>query len=327
MSMTAQEATRPIFEDVQTPPLFTPWSDEDASCYLVSDGLRDAVRVAVALGQPLLLTGDPGTGKTQLAYRLAHDLNAGAPLVFDTKTTTAAQDLFYRYDTLRHFHDTQTLPERRPLRDYVEFQALGLAILLAMDPEVAGPFLPETLRGGPRRRSVVLVDEVDKAPTDVPNDLLREFSEMRFQVREGGAGDFPEFRAPDAYRPIVVLTSNSEKSLPDAFLRRCVFYHLEFPDAAQLRAIVRLRLGTGPEFERIDEGAVSEFTSIRQLALKKPPATAEFLGWVRVLRDRGLDPVRDAGRRGEELERTYTVLAKTVEDLRRMRDRAGLLSS
>jgi len=313
---------RPAPEAAAAPP-FRPWNDgDDPAHYLPEPGLRDAVNVALALGQPLLLTGEPGTGKTQLAWSLAYDLGLGEPLVFDTKTTTAATDLFYHYDALRHFRDAQMGRPDLSVRNYVEFQALGLAILRAMDPAEAAPFLPEAERGLPRRRSVVLVDEIDKAPRDVPNDLLREIWEMRFRVREAPAGEFPaELKAHPDHRPIVVLTSNSEKNLPDAFLRRCVFYHLDFPGEEALRRIVELRLGAaGGGGARIDAAAVHELLEIRRLPLKKAPATAELLAWVRVLRDRGIDPRREP----ERAAPTLAVLAKTVEDLRRLRERAGL---
>jgi MoxR-like ATPase len=315
---------------------FEPWNDGDApEHYLPDDALRDAVAVAVTLGLPLLLTGEPGTGKTQLAYWLAHQ-RGGKPLVFDTKTTSTAQDLFYQYDSLRRFHDAQA-SVKRPLADYIELKALGLAIALAVEADDARKFLAAELRGLPPRRSVVLIDEVDKAPRDVPNDLLREIEQMRFVVREAGPGDgFPaEFRADTAYRPIVVLTSNSERNLPDAFLRRCVFHNLGFPDDKQLGRIVQARLdrggnGSGPrvapdiDTAAIDRSAIQDFLEIRQLSLKKKPGTAELLAWVQVLRRRGLDVRAGAASRRDEIGRTYALLAKTLEDLQRLRQRIGL---
>jgi MoxR-like ATPase len=154
-------------------------------------------------------------------------------------------------------------------------------------------------------------------------------------VRVPGSERFPEFRADAPYRPITVLTSNSEKNLPDAFLRRCVFYHLEFPGTDQLREIVRRRLGPAPGAagtpsgdapppagdEAVVDAAVREFYAIRELPLKKKPATAEFLAWVRLLRERGLDVSRDRARRGGEIAVSYSVLAKTLEDLRLLRER------
>src|SRR6266542_2054535 len=142
--------------------------------YLAEKGLRDAVNVAVALGQPLLITGEPGTGKTQLASSIAWELSLPAPLVFHTKTTSTAKDLFYRYDALRHFHDSQFRKDRLGAEAYVTFEALVLAILLSLKPDQADPSLPENLRGKGPTRSVVLIDEIDKAPRDLPNDVLNE---------------------------------------------------------------------------------------------------------------------------------------------------------
>lgn len=284
--------------------------------YLAEPGLRDAVNVALALGQPLLLTGEPGTGKTQLAASLAHELGLRAPLVFNVKTTATARDLFYRYDSLRHFHDAQFRKEGEvKIEDYIEYEALGLAMLLSQEPSVAASLLPAEYQGRGQSRSVVLIDEIDKAPRDLPNDVLNEIEAMEFTVKETGR----RFRSDKRFRPIVVLTSNSEKNLPDAFLRRCVFYHIEFPDKARLREIVNRRVELSNAFtpEMLD-AAIDRFEEIRKLALRKAPATAELIAWVRILDRLALD-ARGAA---ETLAFTYSALAKNEDDLKLMRGKS-----
>jgi MoxR-like ATPase len=299
------------------PPLDAPATLDDPAGYLAEEGLRDAVNVALALGQPLLLTGEPGTGKTQLAASLAHELGLPAPFVFNTKSTSAARDLFYRYDALRHFHDAQFHAGQAAAESYVTYEALGLAILLAIEPGAAAAVLPEALRGRGPTRSVVLIDEVDKAPRDLPNDVLNEIEEMAFTVPETGAG----FRAERRYRPILILTSNSEKTLPDAFLRRCVFYHLTFPSRERLIQIVRRRLG---ETARLSPGMVEEavrhFEKIRELGLRKRPSTAEFLAWLRVLDRLGIDLADPKPGQREAIAFSYSILAKSQEDLKYLRE-------
>jgi hypothetical protein len=197
---------------VRLPPVDTGgWTDDPAG-YLADEGLRDAVNVAIALGQPLLVTGEPGTGKTQFARSVAYELGLMSPFVFNTKSTSTARDLFYRYDSLRHFHDAQFGNGQKDVEEYIEYESLGLAILRAMPPAAADRFLPAALRVSGPTRSVVLIDEVDKAPRDVPNDVLDEIEQMRFTVRETGR----TFTAERSYAPIVILTSNSERTLPDA---------------------------------------------------------------------------------------------------------------
>ncbi len=186
-------------------PLFDPNSMlENPMHYLAEKGLRDAVNVALALGQPILVTGEPDTGKIQLAASLAFELNLLPPLIFHTKTTSSARDLSYRYDALRHFHDSQFRKEELGANAYVAFEAFGLAILLSLNPAEANAWLPEPLRDKGPVRSVVLIDEVDKAPRDLPNDVLNEIEAMCFTVRETGQ----TFAADQRYRPILVLTSN-----------------------------------------------------------------------------------------------------------------------
>lgn len=201
--------------------------------YLPDKGLIDAVNVALLLGQPLLLTGEPGTGKTQLAYNLAYQLGLGEPLKFETKSTSTARDLFYVYDILGRFHAVQAgqLGEttQRNSVDFLTYNALGLAIILTNPPESIKNWLPVDFVYTEPRRSVVLIDEVDKAPRDFPNDILSEVENTYFRIPELGNVKIPA--NPDL-KPILVLTSNSEKHLPDAFLRRCIYYHILFPDRA-----------------------------------------------------------------------------------------------
>ena len=284
---------------------------DDPANYVAEKGLRDAVNVALALGQPLLVTGEPGTGKTQLAASVAYELELPTPLVFHTKTTSTAKDLFYRYDALDHFHDAQFRKEEPEIEHYIAYEALGLAILLSLDPAVANPHLPEPLRDKGPIRSVVLIDEIDKAPRDLPNDILNEIENMSFHVRETGQS----FSADQSYRPVLILTSNSEKNLPDAFLRRCVFYHISFPDRERLKKIVQGRLRLNPDFTpQMLDNAIRHLEEIRELALKKKPATAEFLAWIRILEKMRIDINNLKPGEAEALAFTYSILVKSKED-------------
>lgn len=293
---------------------------DDPSGYVADRGLREAVNVALTLGQPLLVTGEPGTGKTQLAASVAHELELPPPLRLHTKSSTSVQDFFYRYDALRHFHDAQFREDTPRIDEYIEYQALGLAILLGMDPETAAPFLGDEFGGVGPTKSVVLVDEIDKAPRDVPNDLLHELDEMAFTVKETGR----QFACGDEYRPVVIITSNSEKTLPDAFLRRCVFYHIPFPDGERLRQIVLNRLDLNGKFTlEMAEHAIEHFEELRTLKLRKRPATAELLAWLSVLKRHEID-VRQPGPGDREvIALTYSILAKSREDLWLLRDHVG----
>ncbi|MGD2091127.1 MAG: MoxR family ATPase [Candidatus Aminicenantes bacterium] len=303
----------PIDERNQVLPGYEPIKDFDhPKNYIAGSGLRQAVNVALALGQPLLVTGEPGSGKTQLAASIAYELNL--PLLkFYTKTTSTAVDLFYRYDALRRFQDAH-MSEKKPLNidDYIEYRALGQAILLTNQPGEVKDYLPENLLEKMPTRSVVLIDEIDKAPRDLPNDVLNEVEKLQFEVKETGK----TFSAAERLRPILVLTSNSEKNLPDAFLRRCIFYHIPFPSQEQLIEIVEKRFAPYREFttQHID-AAVEVFLKIRSVDLKKRPATAEFLGWLQVLQALSLEPADIKTGKNEALALSLSILAKSREDL------------
>jgi MoxR-like ATPase len=302
----------PIGERGLRLPLFERFAESDDPAYYIAEkGLRDAVNVALALGQPLLVTGDPGTGKTQLAYSIAHELGLATPLIFQTKTTSTAKDLFYRYDALGHFHASHIPNQKLDIEGYITYEALGLAILLSLNPAQANLYLPERWRDKGPVRSVVLIDEIDKAPRDLPNDVLNEIENMSFTVKETGQ----TFAADQGYRPILVLTSNSEKNLPDAFLRRCIFYHIAFPKDERLKEIVQKRLRLSPDFTpQMLDHAIHHFETIRGMALKKQPATAEFLAWVQILEKMQLDVDNPGRGQAEALAFSYSILAKSKED-------------
>ena len=283
--------------------------------YLSEKGLADAVNIALTLGQPLLVTGEAGTGKTQLASSVAYELDLPAPLIFAAKTTSTAKDLFYRYDALAHFHDAHFREHALSIESYIAYEALGLAILLSLPAVEADPLLPEKWKGKGPTRTVVLIDEIDKAPRDFPNDLLHEIENLTFSVRETGR----TFTTGAAYRPITILTSNLEKNLPDAFLRRCIFYHIPFPSRERLKEIVMRRLPPDERFTpAMLDHALEHFEEIRSLALLKKPGTAECLGWMSILRQLKLDPLDLKPGETEVLSLTYCVLAKNREDLAKL---------
>jgi len=287
---------------------------DDPAGYLADAGLVDAVNVALMLGQPLLLTGEAGAGKTQLAYSVAWELGFDPPLKFETKSTSGARDLFYFYDTLGRFHAAQTGEGSQTSLDYLTYNALGLAILYANEEAAMEKYFPKDFAHGGRRRSVVLIDEIDKAPRDFPNDLLNEVEGMYFKIPELGN---VKIEADPAMRPILIITSNSEKHLPDAFLRRCIYYNIAFPETARLTQIVAARLGrfTGGS-SRLLEEALDLFQALRRRDsnLQKKPATAELLGWLLVLREIAGEEEKPLRQQPEKLAASLNTLIKTAED-------------
>ena len=294
------------------------WSGlKDPAGHLPDQAMADAVNDALALGQPLLVSGEAGTGKTLLAASVAYQLGLQKPLRFDTKSTSEARDLFYTYNALARFQAAQTGHGSSNTLDYLEFNALGKAILYATrDPKL------EDLRQHCRfdvmddNPQVVLIDEIDKAPRDFPNDILNEIENLSFRIPELNN---IEIRVSPQCRPIVILTSNSEKNLPDAFLRRCVFYHIPFPKPEELEQIIIARLqGIGTQ-DGFLKDALSLFYFLRKdsLSLAKKPATAELLGWLISLRQRFPDEPNPLGKSNTDVARTLCALLKTSEDQKR----------
>jgi MoxR-like ATPase len=290
----------------------------DPAGYLPDEGLADAVNVALLLGLPLLLAGEPGTGKSQLASVIAWQLGLEPPLVYETKSTSTAQDLFYWFDNLGRFHAVQRGDKNLDSRLFLKLNALGAAVVYANDPTDVSDFTPPDFVHSRRKRSVVLIDEIDKAPRDFPNDILNEIERLYFRVPEVSNR---RIVATEEFRPIVVITSNSEKALPDAFLRRCVFYYIPFPSEDRLEEIVLARLGTtfskdGPclreavEFlvEARDEGS----------RMRKPPGTAELLNWLTAMSHFGVDSAQPLRAQTGPASRTLSTLSKHTEDQARI---------
>ena len=275
----------------------------DPQLYIPSQELTDAVNVALALGQPLLLTGEPGTGKTRLADHIAWIFKLRKPLVFNAQTSSNVRDMFYRYDALGHFQYSQTneklLSEKEIEEKFIDYQALGQAIK-------------------EDQRFVVLIDEIDKAPRDLPNDVLAALEDLTFTVTETGK----TYRSSPDNRPVIIMTSNSEKNLPDAFLRRVTYYHIPFPGKETLLEILKLKTD---QLENADlDAIVSHFEAIRsgrRIKLQKNPATAELIYWALLLRKLDFDTRKLvdittlSDQEKQHLATSYSVLAKTKEDL------------
>jgi len=286
----------------------------DPAHYIPDEGLVDAVNVALMLRQPLLLTGEPGTGKTQLAFSVAWELGLDRPLVFETKSTSASRDLFYAFDNLRRFQAAQTGDGELDPRRFIQFNALGLAILRTLTWDKASHFAPDGLHPDSARRSVVLIDEIDKASRDFPNDILNELENLYFRIPELGG---ETVYADPQLKPIVIITSNSEKSLPDPFLRRCIFYNIPFPDENRLDQIVLARVvGLSNERDGLLTGVLHFFSNLRENSsgLRKKPGTAELLNWSSALIGVGVDPLQKLQVQADRAIRTLSTLAKHKED-------------
>jgi MoxR-like ATPase len=271
--------------------------------YEFDDDVVAAIDVALELGRPLLVSGEPGVGKTELGYAVAHALKIQSLFLHSVKSTSDASELFYTYDALQRLRDAQlrtgtTEDPPRDVGDYVEFQAMGRAILnahprSAIAPMLRGKHQSEWKADALPSRSVVVIDEIDKAPKDFPNDLLHEIETMRFRIKEFPSMPPPETPAIDDIRrdlrPFVVITSNEERQLPDAFLRRCVFHEITFPGEGKLKAIVKVGLANRlirmglmndkPPYlsDKTTDELISLLMKFRETQPDKKPGIAEML--------------------------------------------------
>lgn len=241
---------------------------EGSKDYIASAELQNSVNIAIALGRPLLIKGEPGTGKTMLAKSIAESLGYRL-IIWNIKSTTKAQEGLYVYDTVQRLYDSQ-FGDRdiSDIKQYIKLGKLGEAF--TSDEPV-----------------VLLIDEIDKADLEFPNDLLWELDIMNFYIPETGETIIAKTR------PIVIITSNAEKELPDAFLRRCIFHYIEFPDAEMMSKIIKVHY---PDLEdKLLSKALEAFYSLRDVdGLLKKPSTSELLDWVQALALGGVNPDRIA---------------------------------
>ena len=225
--------------------------------YVTSEPLRNAVNVTISLKRPLLVRGEPGTGKTLLAHSIAQGLNKKL-IVWNIKSTTKAQEGLYVYDTVQRLNDSRFGDKDvADIKQYIKLGKLGQAFVS-------------------KEKVVLLIDEVDKADLEFPNDLLNELDEMSFYIPETNE------TINAVHRPIVIITSNAEKELPDAFLRRCIFHYIEFPDPPLMEEIVKVH------FPKIKENLLREalraFYSLREISeFRKKPSTSELIDWIQVI--------------------------------------------
>ena len=257
--------------------------------YVATEDLTVAINASIALERPLLVKGEPGTGKTELARQVAQSL--GLPILeWNIKSTTKAQQGLYEYDAVSRLRDSQLGEEKvHDVANYIKQGMLWRAF--AAD-----------------QRIVLLIDEIDKADIEFPNDLLQELDQMEFYVYE------TDQTIKARFRPIVIITSNNEKELPDAFLRRCFFHYIRFPDEATMRKIVDVHF---PDIKKsLVAEALTQFFEIRETpGLKKKPSTSEVLDWLKLLMVEDLSP-EDMRRDGKDaLPKLHGALLKNEQDV------------
>ena len=262
---------------------------QSTETYVAPVDLSVAVNAAVALERPLLVKGEPGTGKTELARQVA--LSLGMRMVeWNVKSTTKAQQGLYEYDAVSRLRDSQLGDARvNDVKNYIRKGKLWQAFEAD-------------------ERVVLLIDEIDKADIEFPNDLLQELDRMEFHVYETGE------TIKARHRPVIIITSNNEKELPDAFLRRCFFHYIKFPDAQTMRAIIDVHF---PDIrESLLATALTQFYEIRETpGLRKKPSTSEVLDWLKLLVAEDLQP-EDLARKGTDLlPKLHGALLKNEQDV------------
>ena len=290
--------------------------------YTPSEGLVRALNVALMLQKPLLVTGFPGTGKSELAYHVAARFGWGEVEYFATRTDSVATDLLYRYDSLAHFHKVNIekgngceLDASEIQEKFIHYVALGRAICDSIG---------QNEEKQPRRR-VVLIDEIDKAPRDLPNDILSIIETMSFDVPElktakGTSPSFYRKEGDEAYKPVVILTSNSEKTLPEPFLRRCVYFHIDMPGQEQLMTILLAKKRILPDLDRESAAKfIRLFFQISGFITGKKPATHELILWVwwmlkHGFTDKELINFSSSSANAETLLSGISILAKEASD-------------
>ncbi len=262
---------------------------EGTSAYIAEKDLKIAVNAAITLERPLLVKGEPGTGKTELAKQVASALDLEL-IEWHIKSTTKAQQGLYEYDAVSRLRDSQLGDDRvNDVRNYIKRGKLWDAF--QSDKKV-----------------VLLIDEIDKADIEFPNDLLQELDKMEFFVYE--TGETVQARQ----RPVVIITSNNEKELPDAFLRRCFFHYIKFPDAPTLQQIVDVHY-PGIKQELVS-AALTQFYEIRDVpGLKKKPSTSEALDWIRLLVSDDVAPADLRGSAKNALPKLHGALLKNEQDV------------
>ena len=256
--------------------------------YISTSDLTVAVNASIALEKPLLVKGEPGTGKTELAKQIATSLDLEI-IEWSIKSTTKAQQGLYEYDAVSRLRDSQLGNTVKKVEKYIKKGKLWISF--------------ET-----KNKSVLLIDEIDKADIEFPNDLLQELDKMEFHVYETGQ------LVKAKNRPIVIITSNNEKELPEAFLRRCFFHYIQFPELETLKKIVKVHF---PEIKKsLLNSALQTFFEIRETpGLKKKPSTSEALDWIKLLLIEDLDPSDLKSNNKDLLPKLHGALIKNEQDI------------